>query len=70
MNPGYVLNGKTYKTVSGLLNAIFKDSKCAECSMVVNNQIRAYGSDRKTVVKLYNVTLPKFGEKQYVTVAK
>lgn len=66
-HPGYVFKGKTYKSPSGIMGAILRDSGAHECSMVVNNQIHAYGSDHKTVVVSYTVTPPKFGEKQIVT---
>jgi hypothetical protein len=69
MHPGYVFKGKTYKTANGLCGAILKDSGCHEMSCVVNHQIHAYADDRKTVVATYNVTPPKFGEKQQVTLA-
>lgn len=66
-HPGYVFKGKTYKTVNGLLTSLAKDSGASEISMVVNNKITARSADRSTVVAVYNVTPPKFGETQVVT---
>ena len=63
----YIFKGRPYTTVNGLLNALAKDCKACEFSMVVNNQIKGYGNDRKTVIALYDVTPPKVGEPMHVT---
>ena len=67
MHPGYVFNRKTYKSVSGLLNAIAKDSKAVQVGMVSNNQIRTFAADGRTVLVTYDVTPPKVGETQVIT---
>lgn len=63
----YLFKGLPYTTVTGLLNALAKDCKAREFSSVVNNQIKGFGSDRKTVIAVYDVTPPKVGEPMHVT---
>ena len=63
----YLFKGRPYSSVSCLLNALAKDCKAREFSSVVNNQIKGFGSDRKTVIAVYDVTPPKVGEPMHVT---
>jgi hypothetical protein len=66
-HPGYVFKGKTYKTVNGLLTALMKDCGASWIGMVSsNNTITAY-KGANDVAAVFDITPPKFGEKQVVT---
>jgi len=58
----YRFGGRPYTSVTGLMNALRKDCGATEIGMVVNNRIKCFGSDRKTVVAEYEVSPPKLGE--------
>lgn len=66
-HPGYSFKGKTYKTVNGLLSALHRDSSAPHLSMVIDNSIRAFAEDRKTILVTYDITPPVAGKQQRVT---
>lgn len=68
--PGWVFKGKTYKTLTGLMTALQKDTNGSSCCFpspnVARVDIREAGGAWKPVAH-YDLTPPKFGEKQVVT---
>lgn len=69
-HPGYKFNGKTYKTLTGLMTALQKDGNGVSCCFPKPDGARV---DKRLPdgtwlpVAYYDLTPPKFGEMQIVT---
>lgn len=70
-HPGYVFKGKTYKTAQGLISALIRDSGADSCGMVSSAGIARVGTittyANRMAKQVYEITAPKFGEKQVIT---
>jgi hypothetical protein len=60
--PIYQLDGKSYKSVNGLVSALMKKHGAHECGCFNRDRILKVYADRNTVCATYQSTVPELGK--------